>query len=126
MVAYGDHFDLTDVLAHHLCLLQADGEPKLFASICKAGDEPLESFFTVSSECCIIGEEQLSDEHSADFGLCSEAGEIEEVPVTPCVDKNSVFLGTKDMTQQQGEENPEEGGGEHASLLDSVGDGKGV
>ena len=80
----------------------------------------------MGGKCCIVSEEKLSDEHTADLRLGSEARKIEQVAVAPRMDEDPIIRGAKGVAQEQAEEYPEEGWSKHTALLDSVGNGEGV
>ena len=111
MVTDGDFRDCADILGHDVGLLKADGKTKLCACLRKAGDESLEAVFGVCSEGSIISKQQLPYENPANLGPCLEAGEIEEVPITPSVDEDAIFRPAKGLGQEQGEEHAEKSWG---------------
>ena len=114
---------VVDSLSHHLSLFDRDSEDELIAGMRRAVDQSLECFFRVCRQGG-VGKEGLFDGYVPNFGLGSESGQVEQPPVGSIVQVDSVFVLAEGVGQKHREEDPEECGDEHTTLLDSTVDGK--
>ena len=115
-----------DILNQYVGFLEADGKAKLCACICKASDKSLEGTLSVCSKSSVICKQHLPYEYPADLSLCSEAGEVEEVPITPSMEEDPVFGVAEGIAQEQGEEHAKECWRQDTPLLHTTPDWEGV
>ena len=72
----------------------------------------------------VVGKQQLSDEFLDGFRACEETLKVEETAVCSETDVDALWQVLFCLTEHGAEEDGEQCGGQNASLLDAVGDGK--
>ena len=72
----------------------------------------------------VISKQQLSDEFLGGIRACKEMLKVEEIAVCSETDVDAVWQVLFCPTEHDAEEDGEQCGGQNASLLDAVGDGK--
>lgn len=78
-----------------------DDETKLYVRFYKASNESLEGILSVGNTCGVIYEQKRPYGYSANPSLCSEAGKVEEVTLTPSVEVDSIFGVVEGTVQEQ-------------------------
>ena len=72
----------------------------------------------------VVSKQKLIDEFFDAFRACEETPKVEEIAVCSETDVDAVWQVVFCLTEHDAEEDGEQRGGQNASLLDAVGDGK--
>ena len=72
----------------------------------------------------VVSKQQLSDEVLDGFRACEETPKVKETAVCSETDVDAVWQVLLSLTAHFDEEDGEQCGGQHASLLDDIGDGE--
>ena len=72
----------------------------------------------------VVSKQQLSDEFLDGFRACEETPKVEETAVCSETDVDAVWQVLFCLTEHDAEEDGEQHGGQNASVLDAVGEGK--
>ena len=115
---------LVEGLVQHLSLLQADGEAEVLGCIREAVDDVLYGFLRVGEKGLVVSKQQLSDEFFDVFRACQETPEVEETAVCSKTDVDAIWQVLLCLIKHDAEEDGEQCGGQDASLLDAIGDGR--
>ena len=78
----------------------------------------------MGEKSAVVSKQQLSDEFLNGFSACKETPKVEETAVCSETDVDAAWQALFCLTEHDAEEDGEQCGGQNASLLDAVGDGK--
>ena len=94
-------------MCHHIGLLYTDGQPELLAGMGETTAKLLQAVFCVRSQGCVVCEQDLADEHVCDFCFRTQAGNVEELAVSPGVDVDSLAAVLEGVLEEYGEKDTE-------------------
>ncbi len=122
----GDGWRGAFFLGHDVVFFQADSQSKLLAGVGEATDKLLQAIFSMGSQGCVIGKENLMDLYLCDFSLGAETSNVEQLAASSSVDINSLVVVLEGALEEHGEEDAEERRREDTTLFDSATDEEGL